>query len=39
MLVSAILALPESMEAALVVGILFSLIKRKNLKGLNGTIW
>jgi high-affinity iron transporter len=39
MLISAILALRESLEAALVVGILFSIIKRINLKGLNTTIW
>jgi high-affinity iron transporter len=39
MLISAILALRESLEAALVVGILFSIIKRINLKGLNRTIW
>ncbi len=39
MLISAILALRESLEAALVVGILFSIIKRINLKGLTSTIW
>lgn len=39
MLISAILALRESLEAALVVGILFSIIKRVHLKGLSSTIW
>jgi high-affinity iron transporter len=39
MLISAILALRESLEAALVVGILFSIIKRIDLKGLDHPIW
>ena len=39
MLISAILSLRESLEAALVVGILFSIIRRTNLKGLTSTIW